>query len=60
MTLALCIAGGTVAGDVIWVADDHAESTASAISLTFPGTIADPNLIYCVDHLDTSPDTATY
>lgn len=42
-----------VAGDRYWVSDNHAESTATAITLTFPGTLASPNQVYC------GVDTAT-
>lgn len=50
-------AGAVAAGDTIWVADDHNESTAAAVTWTFPGTQASPNFIYCVDHLVASPGT---
>lgn len=40
-----------VAGDTIYVADDHAETTAGALGITFPGTIANPNFVYCANHL---------
>jgi hypothetical protein len=33
------------AGDRIFVADDHAQTQASALTLNFPGTIASPNQI---------------
>lgn len=36
------------AGDDFWVADDHAESTAGAVTLTSPGTAASPCRILCV------------
>lgn len=38
-----------VAGDTIYVSDNHAESTASAVTLTFPGTLASPNNVICAD-----------
>lgn len=45
-TLATAISG-KAAGDVFYVADDHAESTAGAITYTFPGTAASPNRVLC-------------
>lgn len=56
-TLALAIAG-SVAGDDIWVAHDHAESTAAAITLTFPGTDASPNRVMCVSRAGSVPPVA--
>lgn len=56
-TLALCIAGGLAAGDTVWIADDHNESTVGTVTWTFPGTLANPNFIYCVDHTVASPGT---
>lgn len=48
-------AGG---GETFWIADDHAETTgAGAITLTSKGTLANPNLFYCVDHTVASPGT---
>jgi hypothetical protein len=35
------------AGDVFWVADDHAETQASAMTITAPGTATSPTRIYC-------------
>lgn len=37
------------AGDTIYVSQVHAESTASAVTLTFPGTLASPNNIICAN-----------
>jgi hypothetical protein len=37
------------AGDRIWVSDNHAESTASAITITCPGTQAAPCQLLCGD-----------
>ena len=45
-TLAAALTG-SAAGDDIWVADDHAETQASAMTLTFPGTTASPCRIMC-------------
>jgi hypothetical protein len=45
-------AGG---GETFWIADDHAESTAAAITLTSKGVTTNPNFYYCVDHTKASP-----
>ena len=37
------------AGDRVWVSDAHAESTASAQTITMPGTLANPTQILCGD-----------
>lgn len=55
-TIALAIAGIS-AGDILWIADDHNESTAGAVAWTFPGTIGNPNFCYCADHTVASPGT---
>jgi hypothetical protein len=39
---------GKSAGDIFYVADDHAQSTAGAVALTSPGTAAAPCFVYCV------------
>lgn len=46
---------GKAAGDVFYVASDHAESTAGAVTLTFPGTAAAPNYVYCVNFAGSTP-----
>ncbi len=43
------------AGDTCWVGDDHAESQSANLTLTSPGTAANPCLVYCVDHTVSSP-----
>jgi hypothetical protein len=43
------------AGDVFYVSDDHAETQASAMTLTSPGTAAAPCFVYCVNHAGTVP-----
>lgn len=43
------------AGDDIWVAADHAESQASAITIASPGTPASPCRIICAIHTGSSP-----
>lgn len=59
-TLALpyLAAYGSVAGDTFWMADNHAETRAAALTLTSPGTAANPCYIYCVDHTVASPTAA--
>jgi hypothetical protein len=54
VTLTAAIAG-SAAGDDIWVAADHAESTAGAVSLVFPGSSASPNRVICAIHTGTVP-----
>jgi hypothetical protein len=39
---------GKAAGDIFYVSDDHAQTQASALTLTSPGTITDPCFVYCV------------
>lgn len=39
---------GKAAGDIFYVADDHAQTQASALTLTSPGTVASPCFVYCV------------
>lgn len=46
------------AGDTYFVADDHAETGAVSLTITFKGTFAAPDTVLCVDHTVTSP-TAT-
>lgn len=46
---------GKAAGDIFYVAHDHAESSAVAISVTAPGTTANPNFIYCVNRAGSVP-----
>lgn len=40
---------GKSAGDIFYVAHNHAESQASAMALTSPGTAASPCFVYCVN-----------
>jgi hypothetical protein len=44
-----------VAGDTLYVAHDHAESTASAVTLTSSGTSSNPTKIVCVDRAGSVP-----
>jgi hypothetical protein len=46
-TIAAAFTGGT-AGDTFWVADDHAETQASAMTITAKGTMAAPSRVICV------------
>jgi len=41
------VAAIDVAGDVIWVSQNHAESTAAAISFDWAGTAANPTRVIC-------------
>lgn len=43
------------AGDNLYVSDDHAHTIASPPTMTFPGTSASPNRIYCVNHAGSVP-----
>lgn len=43
------------AGDIFYVANDHSESTASAVTWTFPGTSASPNQLICVNRSGSVP-----
>jgi len=45
----------SAAGDVIYVSEDHAESQASTMSLTSPGSAVNPVKVICVDHTGTVP-----
>jgi len=46
---------GKAAGDIFYVAADHAETAAAAKTLTSPGTAVNPCYIYCVDHTGSVP-----
>lgn len=46
---------GSAAGDDLWVANDHAESTAGAVTLTSPGTISNPCRVICVNRAGSVP-----
>lgn len=43
------------AGDTLYVAHDHAESSASALTLTSSGTVANPTKIVCVNRAGSVP-----
>lgn len=44
-----------VAGDTLYVAHDHAESTAGAVTLTSSGTAASPTKVVCVNRAGSVP-----
>ncbi len=46
------------AGDDFWVSEDHSETIGSAVTLTSPGTAANPCRIICALHTGTSPPVA--
>jgi len=46
---------GKVAGDVFYVAQDHLEATAAAVTLTTAGTSANPSKVICVDRAGSVP-----
>lgn len=46
-----------VAGDIIWVAHNHSESTAGAVSLSWAGTQASPTRIICANSGSGEPPT---
>jgi hypothetical protein len=50
---------GKVAGDVFYVAHDHAESTASAIGLATAGTVANPSKVICVNRAGSVPPVSS-
>ena len=54
-TFALAIAGSVAAGDTVYVAHDHAESTAGSITHTWPGTAASPVRVICVNRAGSVP-----
>ncbi len=48
------------AGDTIWVADDHAETLGTALTIPFPGTPLNPVVVICADHLVAAPLTGDW
>ncbi len=48
-------ATASAAGDTIYVAQDHAETTAGAVTITAPGTVTTPTRILCVNRAGTVP-----
>lgn len=55
LSLAAAISGGLAAGDIVYESEDHAESTATALTLAFPGTVALPNQVICANHSGSVP-----
>lgn len=53
-TLAAALTAGA-AGDSFFVSEDHAETQATAMTLTCPGTAGSPIFIYCVNHAGSVP-----
>jgi hypothetical protein len=51
-------AAGMAAGDDLWVASDHNESTAGSVTANFPGTFASPNRIISVSRAGSTPPVA--
>lgn len=51
-------AAGTAAGDAIWIAHDHAETTAAALTITLKSTAAAPSTFMCVNRAGTVPPVA--
>src|SRR5580765_7618818 len=43
------------AGDTLYVAHDHAESSASSITLTSSGTVSNPTKVVCVNRSGSVP-----
>jgi len=54
LTLDAAFAGGS-AGNSFFVSEDHAQTQATTLTLTSPGTISNPCFIYCVNHAGTVP-----
>lgn len=46
---------GKAAGDIFYVSEDHAESTAGAVTIAVTSTQATPSFVYCVDHNGSVP-----
>jgi len=58
LATAIAGAGGSAAmaiGDTVFVGDDHNETTAAAISLSFPTSTSNFSRILCADHTVASP-----
>lgn len=56
-TLSAAIALGA-AGDTYFVADDHAETTAASLTITFKSTLSNQDIVLCADHTITSPTSS--
>lgn len=53
-TMTTALAAGA-AGDTYYVSEDHAESTAGAVTLVFNGTQSTPDNVICVNHAGSVP-----
>ena len=58
LTIALALSGGRSPGDILFVGDDHAESTTGSQNWFFNSSPTVPNAIYVVDHTKASPTAA--
>ena len=56
-TTLAAVAGVDTAGDIIYVSDNHSESTAGAVTLDWAGTAADPTRVICADDSTGEPPT---
>ncbi|MBZ9659763.1 hypothetical protein LB523_11975 [Mesorhizobium sp. ESP-6-4] len=54
LTLAAALTA-SAAGDTIYVSEDHAETQATAMTLTSPGSAASPVQVICVNHSGSVP-----
>jgi hypothetical protein len=54
LTLAAALTA-KAAGDVFYVSEDHAETQATAMTMTSPGTVGNPCYVYCVNHAGSVP-----
>lgn len=54
LTIAAALTG-SAAGDTIYVSEDHAETQASLMTMTTPGTLASPCSVICVNHSGSVP-----
>lgn len=52
------LANWGAAGDIFYVADNHAQTRTTALSLTSPGAVATPCSAYCVDRTVVSPGSS--
>lgn len=55
-TLAVA-AAASAAGDTIYVSNNHSETQASTLTVTFPGTVSNPSFVICADD-GAAPPTA--
>lgn len=56
--LTSALASSMAAGDIGYMSQAHSESSASAVTITFPGTLANPNYLLCGDDA-AEPPTAS-